>query len=110
MAGPRWKTALANLGPLWITACAHPQPPAPPPVAVVQGPPAAIEPVARLPRLRIIATNDFHGALEARPDATGALRGGGATLAGAVKLAEADCKLPDCATILLDGGDEFQGT
>jgi 2',3'-cyclic-nucleotide 2'-phosphodiesterase (5'-nucleotidase family) len=62
------------------------------------------------PRLRIIATNDFHGALEPRPDASGALRGGAAYVAGAIRAAEAECRAPQCTTILLDGGDEFQGT
>lgn len=91
--------------------CARSQPPAPVPAPVVAGPRAIIEPaVVSRPRLRIIATNDFHGALEPRPDATGALRGGAATVAAAIKAAEAGCTLPECATILLDGGDEFQGT
>ena len=62
------------------------------------------------PRLRIIATNDFHGALEPRPDATGRLRGGAAQLATAIARARADCVSPACETLLLDGGDEFQGT
>ena len=62
------------------------------------------------PRLRIIATNDFHGALEPRPDATGRLRGGAAYLATAIQRARADCVSPACETLLLVGGDEFQGT
>src|SRR5437868_15496194 len=33
--------------------------------------------------LRIIATNDFHGALQPRPDANGATRGGAAHVAAA---------------------------
>ena len=93
--------------------CVHSQPPvpAPTPPAVVTGPRAIIEPaVPAGPRLRIIATNDFHGALEPRPDASGAMRGGGAAVAGAIKAAEVDCRLPECATILLDAGDMFQGT
>jgi 2',3'-cyclic-nucleotide 2'-phosphodiesterase (5'-nucleotidase family) len=61
-------------------------------------------------RLRIIATNDFHGALEARPDATGRLRGGAAYLATAIRNARAGCAPPACESIQLDGGDEFQGT
>ncbi len=61
-------------------------------------------------RLRIIATNDFHGALEARPDASGRLRGGAAYLATAMRNARAACLAPACETIQLDGGDEFQGT
>ena len=61
-------------------------------------------------RLRIIATNDFHGALEARPDAAGQLRGGAAYLATAIKRARTGCVSPACEVIQLDGGDEFQGT
>ncbi|MDB4891714.1 MAG: cpdB, partial [Gemmatimonadetes bacterium] len=61
-------------------------------------------------RLRIIGTNDFHGALEPRPDATGKRRGGAAYWAAAIKNAAAGCVAPACETILLDGGDEFQGT
>jgi len=63
-----------------------------------------------LPRLRIISTNDIHGALEARPDASGRLRGGAAYLATAIDRAKQGCVSPACETILLDGGDEFQGT
>jgi 2',3'-cyclic-nucleotide 2'-phosphodiesterase (5'-nucleotidase family) len=61
-------------------------------------------------RLRIIGTNDFHGALEARPDASGKRRGGAAYLATALRHAAEGCTPPACETILLDGGDEFQGT
>jgi 2',3'-cyclic-nucleotide 2'-phosphodiesterase (5'-nucleotidase family) len=62
------------------------------------------------PHLRIIGTNDFHGALEPRRDARGVLRGGAAALATAIKRAESECGPPDCQWILVDGGDEFQGT
>ncbi len=62
------------------------------------------------PRLRLIATNDFHGALEPRPDATGRLRGGAAHLAAGIARARAGCVSPACETLLLDGGDQFQGT
>ncbi|MEO8623825.1 MAG: 5'-nucleotidase C-terminal domain-containing protein, partial [bacterium] len=61
-------------------------------------------------RLRVIATNDFHGALEPRPDNSGKRRGGAAYLATAIHEAAAGCSPPACETILLDGGDEFQGT
>jgi 5'-nucleotidase len=60
--------------------------------------------------LRILATNDFHGALEPRRDATGVLRGGAAALAAEIARARAECRPPACVSILLDGGDEFQGT
>jgi 2',3'-cyclic-nucleotide 2'-phosphodiesterase (5'-nucleotidase family) len=59
--------------------------------------------------LRIIATNDFHGALEPRPDASGVMRGGAAYVAAAVDRARKECA-PTCETILLDAGDLFQGT
>ena len=92
--------------------------------AVAPAPPTLSAPAAALPmsvatsvratrpapRLRVIATNDFHGALEPRPDATGRLRGGIAYLATAIARAKADCVSPACETVLLDGGDEFQGT
>ena len=60
------------------------------------------------PRLRVIATNDFHGALEPRPDANGVLRGGAAYVASLIQDARAECG--GCETLLLDGGDMFQGT
>ena len=59
--------------------------------------------------LRIIATNDFHGALEPRPDASGVRRGGAAYVATALDRASREC-LPGCETVLLDAGDLFQGT
>ena len=59
--------------------------------------------------LRIIATNDFHGALEPRPDANGVRRGGAAYVAAAIDRARAECT-PRCETLLLDAGDLFQGT
>jgi 2',3'-cyclic-nucleotide 2'-phosphodiesterase (5'-nucleotidase family) len=61
-------------------------------------------------RLRLIGTNDVHGALEPRPDANGVMRGGLAYVASAIKRAAAGCPPPQCITLLLDGGDEFQGT
>ena len=59
--------------------------------------------------LRIIATNDFHGALEPRPDANGVRRGGAAYVAAAIDRARTECA-PRCETLLLDAGDLFQGT
>ena len=61
-------------------------------------------------RLRIIGLNDFHGALEPRPDNAGKLRGGAAYLAGAIRDEAASCKSPACEVLIVDGGDEFQGT
>ena len=65
--------------------------------------------VGALPRrVRIIATNDFHGTLEARVDARGTRRGGAGAVAGVIERARNECG--DCAVLLLDGGDMFQGT
>jgi 2',3'-cyclic-nucleotide 2'-phosphodiesterase (5'-nucleotidase family) len=61
-------------------------------------------------RLRIIGTNDFHGALEPRTDSRGVRRGGAAYLATAIRRARAECVAPDCVSLLVDGGDQFQGT
>ena len=71
---------------------------------------ASSRPARPATRLRIIATNDFHGALEPRPDASGKLRGGAAYLATAIRNARAGCAPPACESIQLDAGDEFQGT
>jgi 2',3'-cyclic-nucleotide 2'-phosphodiesterase (5'-nucleotidase family) len=71
------------------------------------GPPA---PRVRASTIRIISTNDFHGALEPRPDGSNGMRGGAGQLAAAVHKAQAECAAPACASLLLDGGDLFQGT
>ena len=61
--------------------------------------------------VRILATNDFHGALEPRRDSRGVLRGGAAVLASEIAKARAECQTAlACRSILLDGGDQFQGT
>jgi 2',3'-cyclic-nucleotide 2'-phosphodiesterase (5'-nucleotidase family) len=93
-------------------SAAAPVRPTPPPVAnaAPTSTVSAVRATRPVPRLRIISTNDFHGALEPRPDATGRLRGGAAYLATAIARARAECVSPACETILLDGGDEFQGT
>jgi 2',3'-cyclic-nucleotide 2'-phosphodiesterase (5'-nucleotidase family) len=75
-----------------------------------EGGPARVASPIVGPRLRIIATNDVHGALEPRPDDAGILRGGLAYVAGAIERAEHECAPPECHWLLLDGGDEFQGT
>lgn len=61
------------------------------------------------PRLRIIATNDFHGALAPKADVNGVLRGGAAYVASVIEKVRSECT-GDCQSILVDGGDEFQGT
>ena len=60
-------------------------------------------------RLRIISTNDFHGALEPRPDAAGTRTGGASALTAAIRKAQGECA-PGCETLIVDGGDAFQGT
>jgi 2',3'-cyclic-nucleotide 2'-phosphodiesterase (5'-nucleotidase family) len=61
--------------------------------------------------LRIIATNDFHGTFEPRPDSTGVRRGGAAYVATVIGQARAECAARStCTSVLLDGGDMFQGT
>lgn len=88
-----------------VTACARGGAPAPPPE------PASASPHLATGRwLRIVATNDFHGALEPRRDSRGLARGGAAALAAEIARARAECRAPSCTSLLLDGGDEFQGT
>jgi 2',3'-cyclic-nucleotide 2'-phosphodiesterase/3'-nucleotidase/5'-nucleotidase len=59
--------------------------------------------------LRVIGINDFHGALVKRPDGNAGNRGGAAELATAIKQARAECA-PLCVSVVLNGGDLFQGT
>jgi 2',3'-cyclic-nucleotide 2'-phosphodiesterase (5'-nucleotidase family) len=60
-------------------------------------------------RLRVLAINDFHGALDARVQSWSNRRpvGGAAALAGMMDRLQSECA---CPTIRLDGGDEMQGT
>ncbi|HZF66762.1 MAG TPA: 5'-nucleotidase C-terminal domain-containing protein [Gemmatirosa sp.] len=60
--------------------------------------------------LRILAINDFHGAFEPRADRAGTRRGGAGPLAATIARARAECRQPACVSLLIDGGDEFQGT
>lgn len=61
-------------------------------------------------RLRIIGINDFHGTFTPRPDGRGVRYGGAGQFAARIREAERDCRPPACTSIILDGGDEFQGT
>ncbi len=72
----------------------------------VTGPAPRVRALPR--RVRIIATNDFHGTLESRVDARGVRRGGAAAVASVIEQARRECA--ECAVLLLDGGDMFQGT
>jgi 2',3'-cyclic-nucleotide 2'-phosphodiesterase (5'-nucleotidase family) len=59
--------------------------------------------------LRVFATNDMHGALDAKvaPWSNGRPVGGVANIAGMMNRLAAECS---CATIRLDGGDVMQGS
>jgi 2',3'-cyclic-nucleotide 2'-phosphodiesterase / 3'-nucleotidase / 5'-nucleotidase len=72
-----------------------------------EAPSAATEPAR--PRLRVLATNDFHGRLEASTPSWAAGRpvGGAAALATYFRMERDGFAGP---TILLDGGDVMQGT
>ncbi len=62
------------------------------------------------PRLRVIGLNDFHGAFESRIGARSQPFGGAGALIAAIRRAQAECAPPSCYSVLVDGGDEFQGT
>ena len=59
--------------------------------------------------VRVLAINDFHGALTKRPVGTIGNRGGVAELATMIREAGAACA-PTCVPLVLHGGDMFQGT
>ncbi|HEU4584539.1 MAG TPA: bifunctional UDP-sugar hydrolase/5'-nucleotidase [Gemmatimonadaceae bacterium] len=61
------------------------------------------------PRIRIIATNDLHGALEPARTTRGKPVGGAEAMAASIERAERECSAP-CVTLLVDAGDMFQGT
>ncbi len=91
-------------------ASAPAPPPAPLPVEIAPrrapGPPPFPE---GTPVLRVITLSDFHGALQARPDAAGVLRGGAVALSAAIERARAECT-GACRSVVVDGGDLFTGT
>ncbi|MBC7844285.1 MAG: 5'-nucleotidase C-terminal domain-containing protein [Gemmatimonadaceae bacterium] len=62
------------------------------------------------PRLRVIGINDFHGAFESRTGPRGQPLGGAPALVSAIRRAQRECAPPSCYSVLVDGGDEFQGT
>jgi 2',3'-cyclic-nucleotide 2'-phosphodiesterase (5'-nucleotidase family) len=72
--------------------------------------PRAVRPPRPPTRLRIIGTNDFHGALEPRVDSRRVRRGGAAYHATAIRRARDDFIAPNFESRLVDGGDQFQGT
>jgi 5'-nucleotidase len=61
------------------------------------------------PLLRIIATNDLHGALDPAHTTKGKPIGGAEAMAASIQRAERECRTP-CVTLLVDAGDMFQGT
>src|SRR5919198_769177 len=104
-SAPRFAVALA----VKVGACAR----TPGPVPSKARPPHTVEPESAVPPgrwVRIIATNDFHGTLDARLDSSGVFRGGAGPLSAEIARARRECPAPRCVSILLDGGDEFQGT
>src|SRR5436309_163609 len=97
-----------------LIAAQHPVVPAPSPasdtahdVVVAPAPPSVSEPDSTV--LRVLAINDFHGALEARswPWSGGRAVGGAAALKPWLDSLARAC---GCTTVRLDGGDEMQGT
>ena len=76
--------------------------------ARLAAPPRAV--AVRGPRLRVIGLNDFHGGFESRIAARGQPFGGAGALVGAIRRAQAECAPPDCWSVIVDAGDEFQGT
>jgi 2',3'-cyclic-nucleotide 2'-phosphodiesterase (5'-nucleotidase family) len=79
--------------------------------AAVRRPNPTPLPVPEGRTLRIISTNDFHGSFEPRPDSAGVRRGGAAYVASVIARARAECAAGSgCVSVLLDGGDMFQGT
>ncbi|MES3033433.1 MAG: 5'-nucleotidase C-terminal domain-containing protein [Gemmatimonadota bacterium] len=61
-------------------------------------------------RFRVIGTNDFHGGFEPRLGARGLRYGGAGAFVATIRRAQAECAPPSCWSIIVDGGDEFQGT
>lgn len=60
--------------------------------------------------LRVIGINDFHGTFTPRADARGVRYGGAGEFAARIREAERECRPPRCTSLLVDGGDAFQGT
>ncbi len=61
-------------------------------------------------RFRVIGLNDFHGGFEARVGPRGVRFGSAGALAATIRRAQAECAPPACFSVIVDGGDEFQGT
>ena len=66
--------------------------------------------VTSSPRLRVIGFNDFHGAFESRAGPRGQMFGGAGAFVASIRRAQRECAPPACYSVLVDGGDEFQGT
>lgn len=88
---------------------ATPPPTGPPTVSTAATTTTATTTGGRATTLRIISTNDFHGGLEARQDGTSGRRGGAGQLAAVIRRLQSECS-GSCASVLVDGGDLFQGT
>ena len=117
---PNWRLEpQAAVGAAYVAMHSSPTERAGGPVRGAAGPgPAAVPrpnptplPVPQGRTLRIIATNDFHGSFEPRPDSAGVRHGGAAYVASVIARARAECaQASNCVSVLLDGGDMFQGT
>ena len=71
---------------------------------------APLAPPPDVHRVRVIGLNDFHGAFEPRVGARNQPFGGAGALVAAIRRAKAGCVAPLCHTVIVDAGDEFQGT
>jgi 2',3'-cyclic-nucleotide 2'-phosphodiesterase (5'-nucleotidase family) len=97
-----WALLLAAQTPVSQASLPSPSPAPPPDIA-----PRVVQRDSTV--LRVLALNDFHGALEARswPWSNGRAVGGAAALKPWLDSLARAC---GCTTIRLDGGDEMQGT
>jgi 5'-nucleotidase len=58
----------------------------------------------------VIASSDFHAALEPIVEANNQRMGGAVALSAAIRRAQRECLAPACHSIVVDGGDLFSGT
>ncbi|MCC7055586.1 MAG: 5'-nucleotidase C-terminal domain-containing protein [Gemmatimonadaceae bacterium] len=80
------------------------------PAAAATAAQASFRDGGRVARLRVIGLNDFHGAFESRVGARNQPFGGAGALVAAIRRAQAGCTPPSCHSVIVDAGDEFQGT
>jgi 2',3'-cyclic-nucleotide 2'-phosphodiesterase/3'-nucleotidase/5'-nucleotidase len=90
-------------------AARRPPPAAAPAGSAPAGSAAPAQAGGRASVIRVISTNDFHGGLEPRTDGNAGRRGGAAQFAAVIRRLERECT-GACTSVLVDGGDLFQGT